>query len=132
VFATQNVVNPSEWNFTLEFYMTPGFDLWVLEDGVRIWSARTDFFPYGGALTVGPGERLQRDYVWGMRDYNGDLVLPGEYEIRAVIYGGGWDVSKTITIVPEPATFGIILLTSALLLSKRRSARCVCGEKLPL
>jgi len=128
VLVSQKVVNPSQWDFTLRLNMTPGFDLWALRDGVKIWSTHIAFFLYGSAKTVGPGEMLQRDYVWDMRDYNGDIVPPGEYEMRSVIYGNGRDVSKTITIVPEPATFRIMLLTWGLLPGKRRSARGPRGQ----
>ena len=113
------MVNPSPWKFTLALNMTPGFDLWVLEDGVTIWSQHTCFFMYGSSVIVEPGETLQYDYVWDMRDYEGNLVGPGEYEVRSVIYGGGENVSTGITIVPEPVTLGILLLTSGLLLRKK-------------
>ena len=47
VLAVQKVVRPSPWKFTLALNMTPGFDLWVLEDGVTIWAQHTCFFLYG-------------------------------------------------------------------------------------
>lgn len=89
VLATQKVVNPSQWRFTLQLDVDPGFDLWVLRDGVKVWSEHTAFRMIIWEMVVGPGETLQYDYVWDMRDYEGDLVAPGEYEIRSVIYGGG-------------------------------------------
>jgi hypothetical protein len=124
VHATQKVVNPTPWELTLELKMMPGFDLWVLDDGEKIWSEHTDFFMYGSRVIVGPGETLRRDYVWDMRDSNGELVLSGDYEIKSVIYGAGENVSKTIAIVPEPAAFGIMLFNVVVLLRKR-SQLCI-------
>jgi hypothetical protein len=137
-----------------ETIMPPPLNLRATKGDTTVWMA----FEPGGVhdpapdlpgITISAGELTELRYDWALVDELGAPVGPGSYDIEGLlcwsavpvlgdggdiieIFESGYIVGVRIEVVPEPATFGIILLTSALLLSKRRSARCVCGEKLPL
>ena len=108
VYATHTITNPLDVPVDVEFTQEPGFNLWVMQGDTEIWAAYRAFAQVIWTRTFAPGEILKFDYTWDMTDNDGDVILPGEYELVGVIYGAGRNVSTNITIVPEPAMVGLM------------------------
>jgi hypothetical protein len=108
--ATYRVVNETETPYVLQLNQLPAFNLWILFDGIRIWSDTWGTLPVQTSLTVGPGESLVTEYTWDLTNNEGQLVSPGEYDVMAVTHGDAPSLSMTVTILPEPATFALLAL----------------------
>jgi len=114
VHVIQRLTNRASGDFTMEFMQEPGFDLWVLEDGNRIWSQSGGWaFPVVWYLTLGPGESVERQYTWDMTDDEGNPVGPGQYDLVGVPQRS--EARTQITIIPEPGTIALMLLGLGLL-----------------
>jgi hypothetical protein len=124
VQAVHRFTNQADADYRLQKNTTPVFDLWVLDDqGKKIWSQYMVILPgNAGWLTVVPGESVVHEYTWDMTDYQGNLVAPGTYELVGVMYGG-FDARRAITVVPEPATMGLVLLGVLFVTFRRRTRR---------
>ena len=123
VHAVHRLTNEGDADYRARMLSGPAFDLWVLDDqGAKIWSQHLNFTLNTWWLTLGPGESIVREYTWDMTDYGGNLVSPGQYELVGVIYGDN-DVSTQITILPEPATVGLVLAGCWVLALRRRARR---------
>ena len=116
----RGITSPISYDIPLSIQLksSPGFDLWVMEDGNKIWSRYRIFAAVVWTFTLDPGESVHHEYEWDMRDYDGNLVAPGDYEIVGVTYGAR-DVSTTITIVPEPAGITLVCFGAIAILRRR-------------
>ncbi len=121
VHAVHRLTNEGDADYRALMLSGPAFDLWVLDDqSEKIWSQHLNFTFGTWWLTVEPGASIVREYTWSMTDYAGNLVSPGQYELVGVIYGDT-DVSTQITILPEPATVGLVLAGCWVLALRRRA-----------
>lgn len=122
VYAIHTITNPHDFPVDVEFRQAPGFDLWVMQGDSTIW-AREAFAAVIWTRTFAPGEVFECEYTWDMTDFDGNVVLPGEYELFGA-YACGYD-STCIIIVPEPATvtlMGMAGMYLALFQNRRRRA----------
>ena len=126
VHAVHRLTNEGDEDYRFQKITTPVFDLWALDDqGTKIWSYYMIIIQgNAGWMTVAPGESIVREYTWDMTDYQGNLVAPGTYELVGVMYGNGLAAARrAITVVPEPATMGLVLLGASFAIFRARARR---------
>jgi len=112
-------------------------DFIVEKDGETIWD--TTHWPVTWAMTEFVLEPLEsKEYIqlwdmtynegWKRGDPRGNEVTPGNYDITGVLsYSPSFEryvpVTVQIQVIPEPATFGLIGIGLASLLTRRRRKR---------
>ena len=129
VRITHRAVNEGDADVTIRFGWAPGFEFYILAEGVRIepWvQARAAVIWW---LTLSPGESYVSEWTWDMTDRDGNPLAPGAYDIVGVSHGGpdpvlpGMDYPDvpvtSITIVPEPGMLALVSVSFWLLLRRK-------------
>jgi hypothetical protein len=111
------VTNLNEYSVTFNFINTPEWNFWAEKDGISIWKKISTFLDIGISYSLASGESQIYPFsppyfsLWDMKDNNGNLINPGEYQIIGGLVSGfpnnTYEYSKVavpITIVPEPST----------------------------
>jgi len=120
VHVVHRVINPTDKDYTFRAPHDPVYDLWIRNNGERIWSYNRVFLPRVFYVTISPGEVIEHRYDWDMTDDDGNMIGSGHYDVLGVIWGDR-NVSRTITVVPEPT--GLFLLVACLLFRIGRRGR---------
>jgi len=133
VHVTHRLINHGEEPFVIQFMVDPGFDLWVLQEGIEVWPGPTMHFQVIWDWVLPAGETAEFHYTWDMTDSCGDLVAPGMYELLVRMNGGPYpvyvgyeyppDPQTQIAIIPEPGAGALMVLGLAFL------AKCRKGER---
>jgi len=129
VRITHRAVNEGDADVTIRFGWAPGFEFYILAEGVMIepwYQARS---PVIWWLALSPGESYVSEWTWDMTDRDGNPLGPGAYDIVGVSHGGpdpvlpGMDYPDvavtSITIVPEPGMLALVSVSLCLLLRRR-------------
>lgn len=140
VRITHRALNQGEADVTIRFGWAPGFEFYILAEGVRIEPWFQVRFPVIWWLTLSPGESYVSEWTWDMTDSEGNPLAPGAYDIVGVSHGGpdpvlpGMDYPDvpvtSITIVPEAGMLGFVSLGFGVLLRRKRgrlSLGCLQG-----
>ena len=106
VQIVHRIENLGEGDFVLE---SPAFHLWVQNGTGVAWSVPDEqAIGYIGILVLAPQQSLDLPYRWNMDGRDGEQVPAGEYEVVGVV-NTDRIASATITILPEPGTFVLLL-----------------------
>ena len=129
VHVLHRTTNDGNADFTMRLLCTPGFNLSVLDaSGTEVWSPHNVFSLNTWLLTLPPGASVQREYSWDMTADDGHPVAPGIYDIVGVIYGSQ-NVTVSVTVLPEPSSLVLFVLTLAIPLAKKREYRSGLPDK---
>ncbi len=126
VNITHRMTNPFQEDVELNLYSTPGHILWVTslpqEPIMHYWA-----IAHGGiqppepcTILVEAGQTTEWNYSWSQTDSQGVQILHGDYRIQHLFYGDGSATTKTISIIPEPASMLLLLAGGCVLLRRMR------------
>lgn len=96
------VENEGAQPVTLTFPTSQRYDFIVTRtDGTVVWqwSHGKNFTQAVGTLTLAPGQEVELQEEWDQRGNDGNLVAPGDYQVRGVL-----TVKPPIVTAPEPLT----------------------------
>jgi len=95
------------------------FNLLVGKNGKDVWALAHWFVWYSPGVELLAGESIEIPHTWDMEDDNGKLVIPGIYDVDAVMYNEPWnydnhrdhiptEIKVPITIIPEPGSLALL------------------------
>ncbi|MHC4571446.1 MAG: right-handed parallel beta-helix repeat-containing protein [Planctomycetota bacterium] len=110
------VTNLRTENVIIGCSRSPEFNLLVQKDGETIWKKYEGWYWFSPGVELLAGESEEIVHSWDMKDYNGNPVEPGMYDVVGVMYNEPWNhythggsytvtkVASTITILPRLST----------------------------
>lgn len=126
------VTNLKDEEWRVEWFF-PIFDVIAEEkDGENfneIWNWSWDKIHHWGPIvfTLGPQESTELNEIWPQIDLNGSVeiedhtqVPPGLYRIAGVCYPTDVSIPVDITIIPEPSSLAIFIISLSILITKKK------------